>query len=360
MLISYIIPTNELTYLNECILHIKNQKTTIPFEIIIVFNSNVLFEIYNLTPDPAVTTLVCTVIGPAAVRNLGARYAKGDFLAFIDCDTLIDDNWASTMIQSTKHYDIATSAIIPAKSKNESNYLFNYRLKLRKYNSNGTFITFLKNMYANNNILVNTAACFVRRSLFDQLNGFNQGLIKFEDLEFSARALRRGARFFFTNHTAAHVFYSGSTFSYIKRSYYNSYYLGHELSLSKFLQNNFLKGIPQLNPPEKILSIALKLAATMGFIYSKVVPTHLSISSSEPPGILTGYFKYICHYKNETYVFNPYSRILIFHVNQNLTTIIRMDKVEAIIEGDLLQNLNTSPEIIQDMINKKLLIKFSR
>jgi len=94
MKVSIIIPVRVATpYLKETIQYLKNQ-TFKDFEIIVIPDEKEIIEGANVFPshDP----------GPAFKRNLGAKYAKGEILAFLDDDSYPAKDWLNNALEIFK------------------------------------------------------------------------------------------------------------------------------------------------------------------------------------------------------------------------------------------------------------------
>ncbi len=99
MLISVIIPHfNQPQYLDVCLdnLHRQiNYKSDV--EILVVDNASKHFPEDVCSNFPGVKLHLENTPGPGPARNLGAKHAKGDILAFIDADCHADHNWLSAI-----------------------------------------------------------------------------------------------------------------------------------------------------------------------------------------------------------------------------------------------------------------------
>ncbi len=101
MKISVVIPTyNREEHLNNCLDSLLLQKKK-PFEILIVDNSDVQyvkkiinnFENKFKEQDIHIFSIINPINSGAIARNLGASKAKGDLIAFLDDDVLLDTNY---------------------------------------------------------------------------------------------------------------------------------------------------------------------------------------------------------------------------------------------------------------------------
>lgn len=87
-MISVIVPAyNEEEYIEECIGYLKKQKTTYPYEIIVVDN-NSEDKTSELAQSLDVKVVKEERQGVSIARNTGIEESKGDILVFIDADCL--------------------------------------------------------------------------------------------------------------------------------------------------------------------------------------------------------------------------------------------------------------------------------
>jgi len=101
-LISIIIPTRDRPeVLRQCIEHILSQGYR-PYEIIVVDNSTdeVTHKVLAEFPDVIQIRETRTNSNPAHLRNLGLGQSKGEILAFIDDDTLVQPGWLTNLVRA--------------------------------------------------------------------------------------------------------------------------------------------------------------------------------------------------------------------------------------------------------------------
>ena len=101
MKISVVIPTyNREEHLSNCLFSLLNQ-TKKPFEILVIDNSETSYvkKIINNLENQFTEHDIClyyfknSINSGAIARNLGASKAKGDLIAFLDDDVLLDSNY---------------------------------------------------------------------------------------------------------------------------------------------------------------------------------------------------------------------------------------------------------------------------
>ena len=90
--ISVIIPTlNEENYLPRCLQSLTRQSRKEPFETIVVDGGSTDRTVE--VADEYVDKVIMEPSPVGAARNIGARHAKGNVLAFIDADTIANERW---------------------------------------------------------------------------------------------------------------------------------------------------------------------------------------------------------------------------------------------------------------------------
>jgi len=91
--VSVIVPTwNEEKYLPNCLRSLTNQANSKPSEVIVVDGGSTDRTV-EIAEKHADKVLVEPVKPVGAARNVGAKHAQGDILAFIDADTMASENW---------------------------------------------------------------------------------------------------------------------------------------------------------------------------------------------------------------------------------------------------------------------------
>lgn len=100
--ISYVIPTlNEKGYIEKCIDSIEQQE--FEKEIIVVDGGSTdgTLDVVNRRVDK----IIEGVEGRGKSRDVGAKQAEGDYIAFIDADTFLKENYAEKMVSKLEDQD---------------------------------------------------------------------------------------------------------------------------------------------------------------------------------------------------------------------------------------------------------------
>ena len=133
--------------------------------------------------------------GPGAARNKGIENAKGDTIALLDSDCIVDENWLSEGEAGTNYFDISGGTILPY---NPTNWIEVYCDK-RKLLQN------LKRCLECN--YMPTANMFVRKEVFQKIGKFDTAFQWAEDVDFSWRAFLAGFKLGITNGAIVYLKY---------------------------------------------------------------------------------------------------------------------------------------------------------
>jgi rSAM/selenodomain-associated transferase 2 len=172
-MISVIIPTyNEETALPETLRHLLRQPGD--YEVIVVDggSSDRTREILNAEPR---VRLVTAPKGRASQMNVGARHATGEWLLFLHADTLLPVGALARLNALEADSAIQAGGFLHRFSGTD------WRLRL---------VSVLDNFRCRcSRIIYGDQAMFVRRTLFEQLDGFPDQPI-LEDVAFCAKLVR--------------------------------------------------------------------------------------------------------------------------------------------------------------------------
>ncbi len=180
-IISVIVPTyQEEKYIEPTLIAISNQTLKRSKYEIIVCDANSKDRTVEIAKKYADKIIITDKRGIAIGRNLGAKYAKGRYLIFIDADTII---LPQTLERIVKEFSDCNCIIPKALPTNSSSFFifiyFFYNLflslfsMLKFYQASGYFIA-------------------VERKIFRKIGGFNEDLETCEDLDFLNRVSKIG------------------------------------------------------------------------------------------------------------------------------------------------------------------------
>lgn len=126
----------------------------------------------------------------AAVRNYGARSARGEHLYFLDADCLIGEEHLSRALEILRSLGVAATGAridIPEDSTRVQETWY----RLHRPGADG-YVNFL-----------GSGNFVVRRDVFEQVNGFDENLVTGEDAELCQRLRKRGHRIYEARELAA-------------------------------------------------------------------------------------------------------------------------------------------------------------
>ncbi|HTY21341.1 MAG TPA: glycosyltransferase [Geobacteraceae bacterium] len=200
-LISIIIPLfNKLEYTRQCLEGVALSITSLlNYEIILVDNASTdgTHEyLRTLSGDVTIITNLAN-LGFARACNKGARLATGDYLVFLNNDTIPKAGWLEALVDGIEHdgADICGSRLIyPDGRIQHAGVAFNEQgIGYHVFNgldANAAAATRKRFMQC-----VTAACMIIRRELFETLSGFDEGYVNgFEDVDLCLRAGELGKR----------------------------------------------------------------------------------------------------------------------------------------------------------------------
>jgi glycosyltransferase involved in cell wall biosynthesis len=211
--ISVIVPVlNGENYIGGCIDSLLSQDYPRElYEIIIVDNGSVDGTVRVASGYESVKVLIKENVNVGAVRNVGSMVARGEVLAFIDCDCIADGAWLKEGAGCLRG---ETFGIVGAHYKvpidcNWVGRVWGARDRYKGYEGEVAWIP--------------GGNCFISKELFDVVGGFKEDLVSNEDVDLCHRVSLLGY----------------SVFSYPKIVVYH---LGENIGLSKFFKKEMWRG----------------------------------------------------------------------------------------------------------------------
>jgi len=259
-MLSVIIPTKQredIFYDTVIALDRALQSFDYDYEVIIVNNDNKALSI-ALPSD--FKLINCNTGGVAAARNMGAKYANGDILLFLDNDILI----SAESLQKGYNYFINLSNINDKMVLNfnwvypqniydtiSQNSFGRYMLYygFDKYEGKAwTNITFDKNNeYIKTNMFI-SLAFFIKKSLFSQIGGYNDNFkfAGYEDNDFKEKLIKNNIDIYLLPNI--YVYHNEKDYldlkKFLERKYRSAYTRKQAVDLGDsdlLLQHSFLK-----------------------------------------------------------------------------------------------------------------------
>lgn len=210
--VSVIIPSyNSEKLISRCLTSLVNQRTKIPYEIIVVDSSkdNTPKIIKNDFPSVKLIRLKQQTY-PGAGRNIGVENAKGKIIAFIDSDCIAHPNWINDALNSIdKGYNIVGGSV---KNANPQSMVSIADFIL-------TFNEFLAGMPKREVKFMPTCNFFCRKEVFGEIGGFPPDLLAGEDTLFNYKATKEYKLLFNPEIKIAH--HNREKFSKFMKHHYN-------------------------------------------------------------------------------------------------------------------------------------------
>ena len=203
-LISIIIPNKDhVEDLKKCLSSIQESAYQ-NYEVIIVENNSVeqeTFEYYKMIASNQIKiTTWKREFNYAAINNFGAQYAKGEYLLFLNNDTVaLDEDWMGEMLANCQRKKVA---VVGAKLYYPNNTIQHAGVIIGIGGVAGhaflgmskEFSGYMHKASLQQNLSAVTAACMmVKRTVFDEVGGFTEQLaVAFNDIDFCLKVREKG------------------------------------------------------------------------------------------------------------------------------------------------------------------------
>ncbi len=208
--VSFIVPAqlSDLT-LDRTLRSIINQKTKLSFEIIVIVQTNDAYY----WPLKNIRVIKAPLRGASFARNLGIKNAQGSTLAFVDGDTILEEDWLETLHDAliSGNWAAAQGKIVTTGLKPGSHF-FQFRELSSKVHYDGLKLAEYPLP------VINTAACLYRKNAVEF---FAENLSGAEDVELSWRVLHHDERGFVyvERAVASCIFLPENYFAFLKRNF---------------------------------------------------------------------------------------------------------------------------------------------
>ena len=182
---SIIIPTkNEEKLIENCIISVLNQKTTKPYEVILV-DTQSKDNTINIVSKYPVKIITETQKGKSVAVKTGSQHAKGNILCFTEADCIVTPHWLNAIEESL------------SSSPNTVGVtgLYSFFPNTSPYNTLATIILsagsfFFYVLYKNHAFRGTNFA--IKKSIYNKIGGFNQNMHEMHDVELGLRAGKLG------------------------------------------------------------------------------------------------------------------------------------------------------------------------
>ena len=247
-LVSVIMPSkNSAGTIGDCLRSITSQFYR-PIEIIVVDSFST-----DSTAEIARTMGAIVMLhndGRSAQKNWGAKFAKGNYLYFVDSDFKLEPNVITACLEAIEGADGVVIRNQDIAKVSRMSRLIASRRRILSYDP------------------LNVAVRFVRKEVFDRLGGFDSDLYIAQDTDFHRRFLRAG---FKMNYSQAREWHLGSPVNMKDFLYGNLYY---SPNLLKSTSRQPLFSLNRINPlhtvsawkHDDVRSSDLLLVVFLGFL----------------------------------------------------------------------------------------------
>jgi glycosyltransferase involved in cell wall biosynthesis len=220
--VSIVIPAlNAARTIERTLQSILSQKTNLSYEVIVVDNGSTDNTLQVLEKFPVIM-LSQKIRGPAAARNLGVSIAKGKYIAFLDADVVIKEDWLeqSFLILDQSFFSGTQGPVIPQPLSNQT-LLDIYRIEFGEFSTYGSFNhTDVPHQHP----VINTAACLYLADAIRKVGGFDENLLRLEDSDLTRKIIASGGHICSNDKAVAHVYWDKDSINYFVRAFKNGYY----------------------------------------------------------------------------------------------------------------------------------------
>ncbi len=138
-------------------------------------------------------------------RNYGAENAKGDLLAFIDGDEIVNPFWAKEMRKSAKDCDI-----VAGKTVQIGYHAFEDLERVELF-------------YKGYDVTYPSCNLLYHKDLFQEIGGFDPWFMTAEDIDLNYRAVQNGAKIGYNENAIVYHRTRGSFYGFFKQAFWNGF-----------------------------------------------------------------------------------------------------------------------------------------
>lgn len=255
--LSVIIPAkNEEKYLTRCLEGLERAVSNWggKAEIILVDNGSTDYT-KEIAKGKGVKIIEESIGNIAMLRNLGAKNATGDMIAFLDADCLVAPKWISYCLENFDDDRIAMVGTRAVPDFGNATWVEKCWYELVPGAKRPDFVDWL-----------GSSNVFVRKDVFENVGGFNEDLFVGEDTDLSYRIGKNYLIYLEKRVETVHLRESKTIVELFKREYRRG-----KCSIRSFIGNNFhLKELPSVAIPA-LNFISLALTLILGLMRSKFI-----------------------------------------------------------------------------------------
>ena len=219
---SVVIPTrNSAATIADCLKSVMSQSHR-PIEIIVVDNYSTDSTVEIAKRNGALVMLRSG--GRSAQKNWGAKFAKGEYLYFVDSDLILGPDVISRCLAAIEGVDGVLVRTLDVNRGSRAARLIASRKRILSYDE------------------MNVAVRFVRKEAFDRLGGFDPDIYVGMDTDFHRRFLLEGFRVRYSSATEWHLGSPLTVRGWLKRNLY------YAPSLLKSTSKHPLYSLSRINP----------------------------------------------------------------------------------------------------------------
>jgi GT2 family glycosyltransferase len=195
---SIIIPTkNNADILERCLKSIRNlDYPTDEIEVVIVdgHSTDNTVEIARKYECKVVYEDVGTIGG---ARNIGVKHSRGDYIVFTDADCVVDKDWLKNLVKEFKDEKVASVGGPNITPEDDTEFAKCVGEVLKLLSSTGARYAFSADRVLEiyHNPTCNSA---YRKSIFQEVEGFNPKLVTCDDEELDYKIRKKGYKILFT------------------------------------------------------------------------------------------------------------------------------------------------------------------
>jgi glycosyltransferase involved in cell wall biosynthesis len=182
---------------------------------IIVVDNNSRDNTAHVARSLGVKVLSCAKQGRSSARNFGLVHSYSEYVAFIDSDTLVNENWLEEVLKLFNHKSIgaAQAQIIPGPT---DTFVDHFLHAYKEITTKGLYVE-MEAEYALFP-LIDTAAAVYSRLAIDMAGGFDENLTFQEDRDLAIRIVACGFSIRSTFETLAYKQSNRSPIAYLVRT----------------------------------------------------------------------------------------------------------------------------------------------
>lgn len=182
--VTFVIPArNEEYNIEKCILGIMRLDYPQDRYEIIVADGRSKDRTAEIARALGATVIINDRIIQSAARNLGAKNAKGDLVAFLDADNVLDKDWLKKAVVHFRDPNVAAVGNLP-EVNHEAGWIgkvWHFHIKSRHAGGNAVNVNWL-----------DSASLIYVKDIFDKIGGFDESIRFTEDVDIGFRARQKG------------------------------------------------------------------------------------------------------------------------------------------------------------------------